>query len=366
MGEPTSSWNSRSALPHSRVNTATHVSWVRYLHIVGKKKKPNAFEEALSELRKVVPASASSYVAPAPKVKEEQRIVTAEFLRRNDDGSWNWEEFNGSLTGILSTEQSATLGQLHESDTVRLQVSITATTCTVAQIVPRSLRQLPDKERRERVREVKRRHTPPPTPQKKTHLLSAPPPGTRHIIRARVTALTESAFTWQAIDGAETMTSPSSRAHELDLDQRINVVLEDLRGKHSFVDFVAHTLRAAQHSLGELTLDAMYVLEPGDIVDAFLEFSGIPGAHDADRIGKTRPAVFIGKVNANTLSLRGLTDGAGSYGQRSGNIAIRDWQEAGLKKPSVVQEEAQEVDIADVWVTRGKLTAHDRSALGLQ
>ena len=339
---------------------------MRYLHIVGKKKKPNAFEEALSELRKVVPASASSHSAPAPKVKEEQRIVTAEFLQRNDDGSWNWEEFNGGLTGVLSTELSAALGALQESDTVRLQVSITPTTCTVEQIVPRSLRQLPDKERRERVREVKRRHAPPPPPQKKTHLNSAPPPGTRHIIRARVTALTETTLAWQAIDGTETMTSRSTRAHELEVEQRINVVLEDLRGKLSFVDFVAHTLLATQHSLGELTLDAMYVLEPGDIVDAFLEFSGIPGVHDADRIGKTRPAVFIGKVNANTLLLRGLTDGAGSYGQRSGNIAIRDWQEAGLKKPSVVQEKAQEVDIADVWVTRGKLTAHDRSALGLQ
>ena len=338
---------------------------MRYLHIVGKKKKPNAFEEALSELRKVVPASASSHSAPAPKVKEEQRIVTAEFLQRNDDGSWNWEEFNGGLTGVLSTELSAALGALQESDTVRLQVSITPTTCTVEQIVPRSLRQLPDKERRERVREVKRRHAPPPPPQKKTHLNSAPPPGTRHIIRARVTALTELGFTWQAIDGTETMTSRSTRAHELEVEQRINVVLEDLRGKLSFVDFVAHTLRATQHSLGELTLDGMY-FEPGDIVDAFLEFSGTPGMHDAGRIGKTRPAVYIGKVNANTLLLRGLTDGAGSYGQRSGNIAIRDWQEAGLKKPSVVQEKAQEVDIADVWVTRGKLTAHDRSALGLQ
>ena len=110
----------------------------------------------------------------------------------------------------------------------------------------------------------------------------------------------------------------------------------------------------------------MYVLEPGDIVDAFLEFSGTPGAHDADRIGKTRPAVFIGKVNTNTLLLRGLTDGTGSYGQRAGNIAIRDWQEAGLKKPSVVQEKAQEVDIADVWVTRGKLSAFDRAALGVR
>ena len=339
---------------------------MRYLHIVGKKKKPNAFEEALSELRKVVPASASSHVAPAPKVKEEQRIVTAEFLQHNDDGSWNWEEFNGGLMGILSTELSATLGHLHESDTVRLQVSITPTTCTVEQIVPRSLRQLPDKERRERVREVKRRHAPSPPPQKKTHLNSAPPPGARHIIRARVTALTETTLTWQAIDGSETMTSRSTRAHELEVEQKINVVLEELRGQLTFVDFVAHTLRTTQHSLGELTLDAMYVLEPGDIVDAFLEFSGIPGVHDADRIGKTRPAVFIGKVNANTLLLRGLTDGAGSYGQRSGNISIRDWQDAGLKKPSVVQEKSQEVDIADVWVTRGKLSAHDRSALGLQ
>ena len=339
---------------------------MRYLHIVGKKKKPNAFEEALSELRKVVPASASSHVAPAPKVKEEQRIVTAEFLRRNDDGSWAWEEFNGGLAGTLSAEFSATLGTLQESDTVRLQVSITATMCIVEQIVPRSLRQLPDKERRERVREVKRRHAPPPVPQKKTHVHSAPPPGTRHIIRARVTALTDTGFTWQAIDGSETMTSRSPRAHELEVEQKINVVLEDLRGQLSFVDFVAHTLRTTQHSLGELTLDAMYVLEPGDIVDAFLEFSGIPGAHDADRIGKTRPAVFIGKVNTNTLLLRGLTDGTGSYGQRAGNIAIRDWQEAGLKKPSVVQEKAQEVDIADVWVTRGKLSAFDRAALGVR
>jgi hypothetical protein len=324
---------------------------------VGKKKKPNAFEEALSELRKVVPASASLHVAPAPKVKEEQRIVTAEFLRRNDDGSWAWEEFNGGLVGTLSAEFSATLGTLQESDTVRLQVSITPTTCTVEQIVPRSLRQLPDKERRERMREVKRRHAPPPPPQKKTHLNSAPPPGARHIIRARVTALTETTLTWQAVDGSETMTSRSPRAHELEVEQKINVVLEELRGQLTFVDFVAHTLRTTQHSLGELTLD---------IVDAFLEFSGIPGAHDADRIGKTRPAVFIGKVNTNTLLLRGLTDGTGSYGQRAGNIAIRDWQEAGLKKPSVVQEKAQEVDIADVWVTRGKLSAFDRAALGVR
>jgi hypothetical protein len=130
---------------------------------------------------------------------------------------------------------------------------------------------------------------------------------------------------------------------------------------------VAHTLQAREDKperpkLGELSLDAMYNLEAGDIVDAWLSFDGVPGADDVGREGKTRPAIFIAKRGTLVL-LRGITDGESSYAQRQGTTPIRDWREAGLKKPSVVMTYDQEVDIADVWVRRGRLSEYDRRNL---
>jgi hypothetical protein len=136
---------------------------------------------------------------------------------------------------------------------------------------------------------------------------------------------------------------------------------------------VAHTLHARDDKperpkLGELSLDAMYNLEAGDIVDAWLSFDGVPGADDAGREGKTRPAIFIAKRGTLVL-LRGITDGESSYAQRQGTTPIRDWREAGLKKPSVVMTYDQEVDIADVWVRRGprRVTAElDHDAIRIE
>ncbi|MFM2114423.1 MAG: PemK-like, MazF-like toxin of type toxin-antitoxin system, partial [Actinomycetota bacterium] len=149
--------------------------------------------------------------------------------------------------------------------------------------------------------------------------------------------------------------------------QRINIVLQELNGAFTFVAFVAHTLQVRDQQperpkLGELALDAMVNLEPGDIVDAWLSFDGIPGTEDLGRAGKTRPAIFIAK-RGDFLLLRGITDGESSYAQRLGTPAIRDWKQAGLKKPSVVMAHDQEVEIADVWVRRGRLTDYDRRNL---
>ena len=145
------------------------------------------------------------------------------------------------------------------------------------------------------------------------------------------------------------------------------MVLQERDGNLEFVDFVAHTLEsrpltAQKPQLGELALDAMYNLEVGDVVDAWLSFDGIPGVDDAGREGKTRPAIFLAKRGTRVL-LRGITDGENSYAKRLGTAAIRDWREAGLKKPSVVMSYDQEVDIADVWVRRGRLTEFDRRHL---
>ena len=336
---------------------------------MGKKPTPNAFEVALGELRKVVPPDASPLPALSPKTKHQTRIVTAEFLWLTADGSWAWEEPNGGLNGTFTAEFVAQCGHVHEADTVRVQVDVTPTTCDVVQLVAGSFRTLGEKERRERVRELRRRHAAPPPPKKITHHDAAPPPGVRRVVKATVTAIEKKRITWRAVNGDESMASATSRTSELTVGQVINVVLEARSGTLHFVDFVAHTLTPREEKppapLGELSIDAMYTLEPGDIVDAFLEFTGTPGQQDSGRDGKTRPAVFIAK-RGTTMLLRGLTDGESSYGQRSGNLAIRDWQEAGLAKPSVVQSFDQEVDVVDVWVKRGRLSSYDRRALGLR
>lgn len=342
---------------------------MRYVHLVGKKPTPNAFEVALGELRKVVPPDASPLPSLSPKTKHQTRIVTAEFLWPNADGSWAWEEPNGGLHGTFTPEFVAQCGHVHETDSVRVQVDITPTTCDVVQLVAGSFRTLGEKERRERMRELRRRHAAPPPPKKVTHHDAAPPPGARRVVKATVIAIEKKRIKWLAVNGDESMTSATARAKEVTVGQVINVVLEDHAGTLRFVDFVAHTLIPRQEkppaSLGELSIDAMYTLEPGDIVDAFLEFTGTPGQQDSGRDGKTRPAVFIAK-RGTTVLLRGLTDGESSYGQRSGNQAIRDWQEASLAKPSVVQSFDQEVDVVDVWVKRGRLSSYDRRALGLR
>jgi hypothetical protein len=189
----------------------------------------------------------------------------------------------------------------------------------------------------------------------------------RRVIGAIVEMIDGNLITWRATDGDEAMNSASPRADELVAGQRINVVLQERDGALEFVDFVAHTLQPRpaippRPQLGELALDAMYNLEAGDVVDAWLSFDGIPGADDAGREGKTRPAIFIAKRGTRVL-LRGITDGENSYAKRVGTAAIRDWRAAGLKKPSVVMVYDQEVDIADVWVRRGRLSEFDRRHL---
>ena len=232
--------------------------------------------------------------------------------------------------------------------------------------MPSTHKSLNDKERRERVREIRRQNRPKPE-KKLTHLDAAPPPGMRRTIRAVVTMIDGDAITWQTEQGDESAVSRSPRAAELSAGQKINVVLQETDGAWQFVDFVAHTLQprptqTGKPKLGELALDAMYSLEAGDIVDAWLSFDGVPGADDAGREGKTRPAIFIAKRGTLVL-LRGITDGESSYAKRLGTTAIRDWREAGLKKPSVVMSYDQEVDIADVWVRRGRLSEYDRRNL---
>ena len=329
-------------------------------------------EEALKSLRDAVAPHGvpKGPAGHAPRDRHDKRIITIELREPAGDDGWHWVELEESskapLRGIIDAELLLGLPDLHECDTLRVQIDIDATEFRLIQAVPRTHRTLTDKQRKERVREIRRSSVPKPE-KKLTHLEAAPPPGLRRVLHAMVEMIDDNVITWRATDGDESMASTSTRANELSAGQKINVVLEEREGSLHFVDFVAHTLQhreppVGKPKLGELALDAMYNLEPGDIVDAWLSFDGIPGADDAGREGKTRPAVFIAK-RATRVLLRGITDGESSYAQRLGAAAIRDWREAGLKKPSVVMAYDQEVDIADVWVRRGRLSEFDRRAL---
>jgi hypothetical protein len=332
---------------------------------VGRKPRQSN-DDALQALRASLPASGSTTHGATPRDKRERRIITAELREQAADGGWHWMELGGSLCGILDAEDLGERTDFQECDTLRVQVDLGRSDFRIVQVVPSSHKSPTDKERRERIREI-RRQSRPRAEKKLTHLDSTPPPGLRRTIRAVVVAIDGASITWQTEQGDESTTSSSPRAAELSAGQKINVVLQETDGAWQFVDFVAHTLqpRPAQPGkpkLGELALDAMYNLEAGDIVDAWLSFDGVPGADDAGREGKTRPAIFIAKRGTLVL-LRGITDGESSYAQRLGTTAIRDWREAGLKKPSVVMAYDQEVDIADVWVRRGRLSEFDRRNL---
>lgn len=330
----------------------------------GKPRQSN--DDALRALRDSLPASGTPKQPEVAHDKHRKRFATAEIRGQAADGGWHWAELDGPLSGVLDADHLDGLGELRECDTLRIQVDVGRAEFSIVQVVPNTHRTLDDKQRRERVREIKRLSR-PKTEKKLTHLDAAPPPGSRRVIRAVVTMIDGNHVTWQTEQGDESATSTSPRAAELSAGQRINVVLQELNGAFAFVDFVAHTLQVReQHperpKLGELALDAMYNLEPGDIVDAWLSFDGLPSIEDSGRIGKTRPAIFVAKRGTVVL-LRGITDGESSYAQRLGNTAIRDWKQAGLKKPSVVMAYDQEVDIADVWVRRGRLSEYDRKNL---
>jgi hypothetical protein len=334
---------------------------------VGGKPRPSN-DDALKSLRDSLPAAGENK-GPAPaRDKHDRRLVPVELRERAADGGWHWVARDGSLNGVLDAELLVGLGELRECDTLRIQVTVGRTEFSIIQVVPGSHKTLSDRDRRERIREIRRLNRPKPE-KKLTHLDAAPPPGLRRVIRAVVQMIDGDKITWQTEQGDESATSVSKRAAELSAGQRINVVLQEVDGAWSFVDFVAHTLQTREEkpprpALSELALDAMYNLEAGDIVDAWLSFDGVPGIEDSGRIGKTRPAIFIAKRGTFVL-LRGITDGESSYAQRLGTTAIRDWERAGLKKPSVVMAYDQEVDIADVWVRRGRLSEYDRRNLSI-
>ena len=332
----------------------------------GKPRQSN--DDALRALRESLPASATPRQPEISRDKTRKRFATVELRDHAPDGGWHWVEYDGPLSGVLDGDLLEGLGELRECDTLRIQVEVSRTEFSIVQVVPNTHRTLDDKQRRERIREIKRLNRPKPE-KKLTHLDAAPPPGMRRVIRGVVTMIDGDHITWRTEQGDESATSRSPRAAELSAGQSINVVLQERNGAFEFVDFVAHTLQVREQQptrpkLGELALDAMYNLEAGDIVDAWLSFSGVPGADDAGRDGKTRPAIFIAKRGTFVL-LRGITDGESSYAQRLGNTAIRDWKQAGLKKPSVVMAYDQEVDIADVWVRRGRLSEYDRRNLSI-
>jgi hypothetical protein len=338
---------------------------------VGKKPKPSN-EEVLASLRgSVAPHvpirlppenSSEKNSSPAPT----RKIVTVEFIEQHD-GTWEWHEPDGMLAGTFRAERLGDL-EIDVTDTLRAQITVSGDSIELLQVVPSTHKRLPDKQRKERLRELRRLRT--PAPEKKiTHLYAAPPPGLRRVIAADITGVDGTCITWRALHGEEAMTCTSPRADQLVAGQRVNVVLQELNGALEFLEIVPHTTtprpQTPKPKLSELQLDAMYHLEPGDIVDAFIAFTGTPGIHDSGRDGKTRPAIFLAKRGTSVL-LRGLTDGEGSYSQRRGSTPIRDWSEAGLAKPSVVLLEDQEVDIADVWVKRGRLSDHDRNMLDIR
>ena len=334
---------------------------------MGGKPRPSN-DDALKSLRDSLPAAGENKGPTPARDKHDRRLVPVELRERAADGGWHWVARDGSLNGVLDAELLVGLGELRECDTLRIQVAVGRTEFSIIQVVPGSHKTLSDRDRRERIREIRRLNRPKPE-KKLTHLDAAPPPGLRRVIRAVVQMIDGDKITWQTEQGDESATSVSKRAAELSAGQRINVVLQEVDGAWSFVDFVAHTLQTREEkpqrpALSELALDAMYNLEAGDIVDAWLSFDGVPGIEDSGRIGKTRPAIFIAKRGTFVL-LRGITDGESSYAQRLGTTAIRDWERAGLKKPSVVMAYDQEVDIADVWVRRGRLSEYDRRNLSI-
>lgn len=334
---------------------------------MGRKPKPSN-DEVLASLR----GSVSPHVPirlsgdTGPPTSSNRRIVTVEFVERGDDGGWVWQEPNGGLSGFFGVDHLGGL-DIEATDTLRAQLEITASSVVLLQIVPNSHKRLPDRLRKERLRALRRERT--PTPEKKiTHLGAAPPPGLRRVIAAEIDVIDGDNITWHALHGDETTTCASPRAAQLVVGQHVNIVLHEVGGQLEFLEIVPHTTvprpQAVKPQLSELQIDAMYHLEPGDVVDAYIFFSGTPGIHDSGRDGKTRPAIFLAKRGTSVL-LRGLTDGEGSYSQRRGSTPIRDWREAGLTKPSVVLLEDQEVDIADVWVKRGRLSNHDRAMLDI-
>ncbi|MBU3704765.1 MAG: hypothetical protein FGM42_10425, partial [Ilumatobacteraceae bacterium] len=245
----------------------------------GKPRQSN--DDALRALRDSLPATGTPKTAEPAREKHSRRVIGVELRGEAADGGWHWAEVDGRLSGVVDAELLVGLADLRECDTLRIQIDVSPTEFSIMQVVPNTHRTLDDKQRRERIREIKRLNRPKPD-KKLTHLDAAPPPGSRRIIRAVVTMIDGDAITWQTEQGDESATSTSPRAAELSAGQRINVVLQEQNGAFVFVDFVAHTLQIREQQperprLGELALDAMYNLEPGDIVDAWLSFDGIPG-----------------------------------------------------------------------------------------
>jgi hypothetical protein len=100
-------------------------------------------------------------------------------------------------------------------------------------------------------------------------------------------------------------------------------------------------------------------LEPGAVVIALVRYSHRAGAQDEESEAKRRPAVVV-DVGPLTISVRGaFSQNTEGRGQR-----LRDWEEAGLHRGSVIEHDETIVSRDDVDEVIGRLSDVDKRRLG--
>lgn len=93
----------------------------------------------------------------------------------------------------------------------------------------------------------------------------------------------------------------------------------------------------------------------GDVILVEIAFSGAPGS-------KRRPAVILSSEEFNTAGIKvvvGAVTGNLTPPLRPGDTLLRDWQEAGLIKPSAIRGILATVDKSDVVRKLGRLSDAD-------
>jgi hypothetical protein len=102
--------------------------------------------------------------------------------------------------------------------------------------------------------------------------------------------------------------------------------------------------------------------EVGDLVIAPVPFTNWPGARDRGRLHKARPCVVVA-AEPDELTVRAVY-GSNSAVRREGlGRRIRDWREAGLRKPSYVAGASHFVSPAATSGAIGRLTRRDLARL---
>jgi hypothetical protein len=95
---------------------------------------------------------------------------------------------------------------------------------------------------------------------------------------------------------------------------------------------------------------------------AIIPFTDRPGARDAQRIAKRRPCV-VEQVLDETVLVRPILDGHGSARRHGFARSIKNWRQAGLRKPSAVLNRAIELDRDEISRPIGQLAEPDQARL---